>query len=298
MAELSWPYSSPSDQQWYRDVPRDCGKWPFRFGLLRGVVQVSGRLPSEPDGISGRLPSGPDGVLRALRSMVSMQLAGPALLHRWIQARREQGDSWGSIAQVLGVARQTAHERFTRPAPSGPYDHANAANQLWASVQVARDQAVGALVATPGGVLEGSWDGWRPSRASSRLRARRSLDGWPPPPRDQDDLAVLCRILGCIEEELAWLVAEARARGVTWVLLSKEFKVRRQAIYKRFHEPVAAILTEASKASARRVMLQFPYHGSSLHRPRLPLPNRGCICNTGATAPRVIAPGVVTPARD
>jgi hypothetical protein len=259
MAELSWPYSSPSDQTWYRDVASDCRKRPFRLGLRRGVLLRSKRLPS-----------GLDGVLTAFDSMASMQATGSALLHRWVQARHEEGDSWGTIAQVLGVTRQTAYERFSRPAP---YGAANAAKQLWVSVQVARDQAVSAAV---GMGMEASWNGWRPRRPSGVHRYGRSVDGWPPPPRDQDDIAVLRRVLGCVDEEFAWLVGEARARGASWVLLSGAFGTTRQATHKRFHELAAVILAEASKAADRQREFALK-HGftRALDRPCLLLPEKG-----------------------
>jgi hypothetical protein len=208
MAELSWPYSSPSDQRWDRDVPKGCRKWPFRRGLRRGALKPFERsplsgMPSGPDGVLRvldsaasmqmlRLPSGQDGVLRILDSMLSMQAAGPTLLHRWIETRRKEGDSWGAIAKALGVARQTAHEQFNRPAPTGMPTLANAARQLWTSVQVARDQAVSTAT---GNEIEASWDGWRP-RASGLHTYQEPSDGWPPSARDQDDVAVLHRVLG------------------------------------------------------------------------------------------------------
>jgi hypothetical protein len=160
--------------------------------------------------VGGDRPTpGLDGVLRVFDAMASLQETGPALLHRWVQARRKEGDSWDSIAQVFGIKRQTAHGRFGGPPP---YGSAHAANQLWASVQVARDMAVSVAVGTVGERMKASWNGWHPRPTSGIHQYSYSEDGWPPPARDEDDIAVLFRVLACIDEEFAWLVSEARVR--------------------------------------------------------------------------------------
>jgi hypothetical protein len=289
MAELRWPYSSPSDQRWDRDVPKGCSKWPFRRGLRRGALRPFERsplsvMPSGPDSLLGaldsmdsmqplRLPSGQLGVLRVLDSMLSMRAAGPFLLYRWIEARHREGDSWGAIAKALGVARQTAYERFNRPVPTGMPSLADAAGHLWASVQVARDQALSAAI---GNETAASWDGWRP-RKSGLHTYQKPSDGWPPPARDQDDIAVLHRVLGSIEEEAAWLIAEARVEGATWASLGRRFGVRhRQAIHKRFHDPVAAILADASNMADRRREFLAKYGFDRVpDRPCILLPEKG-----------------------
>jgi hypothetical protein len=197
------------------------------------------------------LRPGLDGVLKALDSMVAMQTTGPVLLHRWIETRHDAGESWSTLAHALRVARQTAHERFNRPAPRMP-SLAGTSRQLWAGVQVARDQAVSAAMRSENDASPATWDwdGWRP-QAAGPYQKPSDDDGWPPP-RDLDDLVVLRRVLGSIEEELPWLVAEARARGASWAALSRVFRVRRQAVHKRFKASATALLADASHAANRR----------------------------------------------
>ena len=267
MAELSsWPYTSPRNLRWERDVPEDCKKWPFRVGLRRGVLRRFESLPYELDELTL--------VQRALGSVVDMRAAGPTLLHSWIQIRRADGDSWDTIGQMLGVKRQTAQERFGRRLTSYRMSR-RAADELWVSVQVARDRAVSAAIASE---IEMDWDGWRPREARGGPTYRRKLpDGSWPLARDQHDIAVLCRVLGSIEEELAWLVAEARARGVTWESLSGVFGVRgRQAVERRFGKPVGVILENAAYAADRRY--QFVTRNGyepEIDRPFINLPEKG-----------------------
>jgi hypothetical protein len=265
MADLAWPYSSPADNAdaWYRDVPEDCRKWPFRMGLRRGFRFES----TQPR-------PGLDGVLRTLESIASIHAVGPTLLHHWIEHAHEQGDSWGAIAQALGVARQTAYERFRGPAPPAMTSRIMVASLLWASTQTGRDL----VFQTPLGYKNGEL-GWMDPRAATRLRTYRReslLSIWWPLPRNRGDIAVLRRVLGSLDEETAWLAAEARARGATWATLSGVFGIKRQAMHKRFQEPIAIILEEAAKTRERRrkVMAERGFDPGPPQRPCLLLPQR------------------------
>jgi hypothetical protein len=179
---------------------------------------------AELEGRGVTLPDGCSGVLEALRMMISMQRAGPIVMHHWIATAREHAVSWGAIARQLGVRRQTAHERYSRPAREV---HDLPLRAFSASVQVARD-----LASQP--YTHPGEDPW--ALAQSGLWDRL-------PPRDQIDLAALNEVLIAVEEELAWLVAEARCRGMTWGVVGQVLgEVSRQAAHKRFGAPVSKIL--------------------------------------------------------
>jgi len=226
MPEQPWPHSSPSDPRWRFNVPAD-GTYdqPFRMGLRRGVLeQLRLRGVHHQQGL--------DLVLQAIRSLAAMQRTGPALTHQWVHAARHHEASWSAIAAALRISKQTAHQRFTRPAAATDPLSSQA---LWASVQVARDLHADTWSRPPGAdpnpwwsELKGAWWPWGSPRN---------------PPRDLADLAVLRLVLVCTQQELAWLVAEARFQGVEWRVIGRALGgVSRQAAHKQFCTPVRAIL--------------------------------------------------------
>ena len=176
-----------------------------------------------------------NGVLEALRLMVEMQRAGPTVMHRWVVTARDHAVSWGAIAKQLGVRRQTAHERYSRPAREVGDLPTRA---LSASVQVGRGNACLPYGSHPGE------DPWALAQSGQWGRV---------PPRDQVDLAALTRVLIAVEEELAWLVAEGRCRGMTWTAVGQALgEVSRQAAHKRFGAPVSMILMAGTAPTLSR----------------------------------------------
>ena len=218
IAYSAWPFASCSDRYWHRNIPRDVPDRAFRFGVRRGLVEALALQEIE-------LADGRNGVLEALRAMAALQRTGPILLHHWVAIARGHRVSWGAIARQIGVRRQTAHERYSRPLRD-VQDIPNRA--LSTSVQVARDLAREPWEPRYG---ENPW-----SMAESGLWDRL-------PPRDQADLAALNRVILSVEEELAWLVAEARCRGATWAAVGQALgEISRQAVHKRFGAHLSTIL--------------------------------------------------------
>jgi hypothetical protein len=180
------------------------------------------------------LSDGCNGVLEALRLMASMRRAGPIVMHHWIANARDHAVSWGAIARQLGVRRQTAHERFSRPAREAQDLPLRAFS---ASVQVARG-----LASQP--YADPEEDPWALPKSGLWNRL---------PPRDEVDLGALERVVVAVEEELAWLVAEARCLGMTWEALGQALgEVSRQATHKRFGVPVSMILTAGTASTQSR----------------------------------------------
>jgi hypothetical protein len=60
-----------------------------------------------------------------------------------------------------------------------------------------------------------------------------------------------------IDDELAWLIAEARYKGVSWAQIARALETTRQAAHKRFSPKVGAILDDLpDRRRHRKVMAQ------------------------------------------
>lgn len=60
------------------------------------------------------LPS-PDDPAQALAAVVSLRLMADRLERSAVDAALAQGWSWAQIAEALGVSKQAAHKRLSRP---------------------------------------------------------------------------------------------------------------------------------------------------------------------------------------
>lgn len=197
------------------------GHRPFRVGLRRGVLEAL-RLRGAHQQQGSAL------LLQAIGALEDMHDTGPALTHQWVQEARTHEMPWSAIAGALGIAKQTAHERFARPAMKADSQLSDA---LWASVQVARDRHAD-MVDGEEQASEVSWRNWWGAK----------------PPRDLVDLTTLHQVLTHAHEELALLVAEARLQGVTWNKIGDVLGgVSRQGAHKRFSSAVAAILVACER---------------------------------------------------
>ena len=202
-------------------APRRPTRYPnrsFRFGVRRGLLWPS--LKSEGSRCRWTVGAG------SLRLMVSMRRAGPIVMHHWIATARGATRFRGAPSPGNSAsAEQTAHERFSRPAREVQGSPLRAFS---ASVQVARG-----LASQP--YADPDEDPWALPQSGLWNRL---------PPRDEVDLGALDRVVVAVEEELAWLVAEARCRGgMTWEALGQALgEVSRQAAQKRFGGPVSMIL--------------------------------------------------------
>lgn len=58
-----------------------------------------------------------EGDVEALEALAELDNLMPDLLGAGVFGYREQGHSWADVAKVLGVSRQSAHERFSKAVP-------------------------------------------------------------------------------------------------------------------------------------------------------------------------------------
>jgi len=85
-----------------------------RAELEKAAAETEAWLDSlDPDSLA---PAEEMADLRAIGEALTAEIAADRALHEAVAAARANGRTWAEIGMVLGVTRQTAQQRFGRPA--------------------------------------------------------------------------------------------------------------------------------------------------------------------------------------
>ena len=96
------------------------GAWICQDCVVRFRDVFNSQEPHETALLPASRSMSDEEALQVLPQIVASGAQHDGFLHEWVDMLREQGISWHQIGLALGVSRQAAWQRFTRPRAAAP----------------------------------------------------------------------------------------------------------------------------------------------------------------------------------